>query len=146
MGKDGNLHPFHTVVRHSFLPHTLQSCRLGSNKAVYTLMKLFAIMTMYLIPSMNFAIGPPLPLSGIQQIFGGRGLRVWVLRWVLGKHATQSVETGALFHTLVGRTSRNQTTAVNINMCGVLRIEEVLGESGRKAPGHPEQWGRESPS
>lgn len=48
--------------------------------------------------------------------------------------ATQSVETGALFHTLVGRTSRNQTTAVNINMCGVLRIEEVLGESGRKAP------------
>lgn len=27
-------------VRHPFLPHTLQSCRLGSNKAVYTLMKL----------------------------------------------------------------------------------------------------------
>lgn len=59
-------------------------------------MKLFAKMTMYLIPSMNFAIGPPLPLSGIQQIFGGRGLRVWVLRWVLGKHAAQSVETGSL--------------------------------------------------
>lgn len=145
VGKDGNLHPFHTVVRHLFLPHTLHSCRLGSNKPVYTWMKLFAVMTTCLIPSMNFAIGPPLPLGGIQQIFGGRGPWMWMLCWVLGSAGRQGPCLHGV-HILMGGTSRKP------NYCSKYQyIWCVVSWSGSRRSrdprhcwaGPPEQWGRE---